>query len=979
MTFSLRLLGCPGIDGDAGPLTGPIVQRRRLALLAPLALAQPRAVSRDKLLAYLWPEDDAERARHHLADAVYAIRKALGRDALQVAGDDDLLLDPAVVQCDVAAFERAVAGRDWARAAEMYAGPFLDGFFVAEAGPFEEWAEGERRRLAGLYAVALEALAEGRQAAGDPLGAVVVWRRLAVTAPCDSRIACGLMRALVTAGDRAGALQHARIHTRLLQAEFGAAPDPDVTALVDRLRRGPPAAPLEPSTSDGDGTRRDGGQNLPIDGEGWAAATVLTPPAPQRAVAPPGRADATARPGLRPRRRVPGHPAVLLAGAALAVAVVAGLHFSRFQRRVALDADLVAVAPFDVLASGLGLWREGLMDVLSRNLDGAGPLRTVPPSVVARPWDRRADAVSARELGRRTGAGLVVFGQMMGTGTDSVRVTATVLDVATGGALAEVEGRDRVTRMDRLADSVTVRLLRELGQSRPIGAVRRVSLGWSHSLTALKAFLQGEQLFRRGVEDSAVAYYERAVAEDSTFALALRRLWVVRWDSDEEGRGEYALRAGRFNHGLPPRESLLVSADSILAGMMAHEFPDSGFFANRRRLLDMMEVAARRYPDDPEIWFELGEARIHAEMVPMEQARPALEAFTRAIALDSAFAPTYTSHTIELALRAGDSGAARRYATTYLALRPSGPSVPGMQLLAKLLDPAQARSPEVQRLLDTLPAEALSFAFARLLGWPDSAETAVRVARRLAALDSQPPDSVDNAGSPLALALARRGHLRAAYATGDVGDWWFLADLGVFGVAPPETVTARFARNLRHFRSELPLHALASLGWWAAHGDTASLLETIRLSDSLIRPPLPADRNRRWFYVADAARAYLALAHQDSTDALRRFMALPDSLCSVCYFDQLTKAELLVGRRRYREAAVPLEAGEGHIYAWMLPRDVLRAILRGRVSERLGDQEKAIRAYRFVLESWRHADPELQPYVAEARAGLARLTREPRP
>jgi hypothetical protein len=33
----------------------------------------------------------------------------------------------------------------------------------------------------------------------------------------------------------------------------------------------------------------------------------------------------------------------------------------------------------------------------------------------------------------------------------------------------------------------------------------------------------------------------------------------------------------------------------------------------------------------------------------------------------------------------------------------------------------------------------------------------------------------------------------------------------------------------------------------------------------------------------------------------------------------------------------------------------------------------------LVAEVWRHADPELQPYVTEARQALSRLTSEPQP
>jgi hypothetical protein len=33
-------------------------------------------------------------------------------------------------------------------------------------------------------------------------------------------------------------------------------------------------------------------------------------------------------------------------------------------------------------------------------------------------------------------------------------------------------------------------------------------------------------------------------------------------------------------------------------------------------------------------------------------------------------------------------------------------------------------------------------------------------------------------------------------------------------------------------------------------------------------------------------------------------------------------------------------------------------------------------SYQFVIDAWRHADPELEPYVREARAGLGRLAAE---
>jgi hypothetical protein len=51
---------------------------------------------------------------------------------------------------------------------------------------------------------------------------------------------------------------------------------------------------------------------------------------------------------------------------------------------------------------------------------------------------------------------------------------------------------------------------------------------------------------------------------------------------------------------------------------------------------------------------------------------------------------------------------------------------------------------------------------------------------------------------------------------------------------------------------------------------------------------------------------------------------------------------------------------------------------RGRVNERLGNRDKAVQSYSFVAAVWRNADPELQPYVKEAKEALARLSTEPR-
>ena len=112
---------------------------------------------------------------------------------------------------------------------------------------------------------------------------------------------------------------------------------------------------------------------------------------------------------------------------------------------------------------------------------------------------------------------------MIAAGADTVRLTASVLDVQTGRSLGDIEVREDAQRMDRLADSLTIRILGELNQTRAIASVRQGSLG-AASLPALKAFLQGEQFYRRSNWDSAVVSYRRATEADTMFAPAFRRL-----------------------------------------------------------------------------------------------------------------------------------------------------------------------------------------------------------------------------------------------------------------------------------------------------------------------------------------------------------------------------------------------------------------------------------------------------------------------
>jgi eukaryotic-like serine/threonine-protein kinase len=975
--FRLLALGGAALMDSTGTLVAG--QRRRLALLVLVATSRERGVSRDKLIASLSPESPIDSARHALHQLLYYLRQQIGDDTF--LGTDPLRLNPAVVGFDVADFENALDAGALEPAVALYRGPFLDGFHLGDSPEFEEWAASERFRLAARHADALGRLAEEATARGDHPAACSWWRRLTELDPLSGRAALGLVRSLAAAGDRTGAVRHARLHESLVAAEIGGEPEPGLAALVADLQRVDSRVAAEGAIA-----------IAPVSAE----ATALTP-ATEAPSAPP-----RSSPNPQFHRSLVGVAALLVA---LAGAVVWLRDRPAFEG--AGDADLLAVAPFDVVEPSLQLWREGIGDIVSRTLDGAGPIRTVSPTVVFRRWSGRTDQASAEDLGRRTGAGLVLYGAVMPRGRDSVTLRAALLDRVNGMAKTDIEVSGEATRIGELADSLAIRALRVLSSGRAIGSVRRTSMA-SKSLPALKAFLQGEQFHRRGMWDSAATRYEQAIAADSTFALALAGMarvlsWYPATADAYRPAEEYMRRATLHNRGIPARDSLLIVADSF--DFAAEEMTEPEAWVRMKfRGVAAIEEAVRRYPEDPKAWYELGESRMNSHQ-PWPIARsPAasLEAFSRAITLDPGFAPSY-EHTPELLMALGRPEEARRHMAAYLALDSTShnPNKSATRLAALLLAPSAAGRADAERMLDTASIHTVfgSVFNQGLDYWPDTAETAIRVLRRLSepgrGAGGAAPWVVDSVSWPkyLSRALAFRGHLREAFATNErllrqpsASPWsrWFdtFLDLSLLGIVPDSLARATFERSLGSadgWADEVPPRHLRGLPWWLSRGDTVALARFAAHAARMARPHSTPRAALRGRLLGETSVAFLDLARGDSTAAIRKLSAIPDTLCLAdnaghCFHLNLTLARLLAARGEDRAAGALLDR-----WRWTggsTPSFVLATLELGRIAERLGDRGKAAACYDFVVATWRRPDPELLPYVAEAREGLVRLRRE---
>ena len=632
------------------------------------------------------------------------------------------------------------------------------------------------------------------------------------------------------------------------------------------------------------------------------------------------------------------------------------------------EAVTVVIAPFDAQTSDLALWHEGMVDLLTRNIDGAGPLRTISPTLSIRNWKAgtRSDRNGAVQLARSTGAKYAIYGYMVPTIGDSVRLHYGLLDAANDSVIAE---EDAVApAVEQAADLLTINILGQLGKRHRIGAVRTTSIGSSSPL-ALKAFLQGEQYYRRTSWDSAAAAYARAVSIDTGFALALRRAGqVTAWHTNERDSTAraFALRAGSRIHSLAPRDSLLITAASLSSALQGGD-PNSLNWGLAKRLFATVKAAAARYPDDPEVWYALGEARFHYGYssifdVSEESVR---DAFRRSIALDSAFSPAYI-HLVELGYTLGGSSEGRAAAREYLAHDPAGQHVAGVRLVDALSDPA--RKDEAAQLLSAAPADVLYDGWIIGRRWTDSTEIALRLLRTMAGRPHSSPkmgDYVDWLPIVLPLQLAFRGRFSESYITlGDAPSRSF-APLALLGAIEPDTARAVFGRWLA---AHSPLVNTA-LPWWAARNDSVSIAKLVLIYDSAFANAKPENAVLAR-YNAAAARAYLALARHDTASALSDFTALSDTSCLRCDLDRLTTAQLLSHAKRFAEADKILRQ---RLFSSVTPTEIMIALERGKVATALGHKSDARRSFELVVRAWGNGDAGARTRVVDAQRWLSRL------
>jgi len=242
MVNRLFLLGQARLTGPSESSLRRASQQRRLALLALIASSPGETISRDRALGLLWPDRDEHTARHLLADSVYVLRRALG-DQVIIASGETLRLSTSTLWTDIVQFRNSIAEGRWSDALDLYHGDFLDGFFVRNAGDFEQWAMAERVRLRGLAVRAASRLTLLHRTNGNTADAMAAAERALELEPADETLFRSLIDLLVTAGNTVRAEAVARLFVEGL-AELGVAPSAGTARLLRDLKASRGSEPI---------------------------------------------------------------------------------------------------------------------------------------------------------------------------------------------------------------------------------------------------------------------------------------------------------------------------------------------------------------------------------------------------------------------------------------------------------------------------------------------------------------------------------------------------------------------------------------------------------------------------------------------------------------------------------------------------------------------------------------------------------------
>ncbi len=237
----LFLFGPPRIEHNGVEIH--IGRQKVVGLLAYMAI-EAVAVSREKLAAMFWPEEEDVAARANLRHSLSLLRTALGSEHIisnreTVRIDNALWIDTrefdAILHKSAEAVDQATQIRLLEEAIGLFKDGLLTGIRISDSVEFDDWsfltAESYKKR-------ALETcnrLTELYEASGNFTQAIEMQRRVLMLEPQNEAAHCRLMRLYSESGNRSAALHQFTLCKKLL-AEEGEAPDDTTLEVYEHIR-----------------------------------------------------------------------------------------------------------------------------------------------------------------------------------------------------------------------------------------------------------------------------------------------------------------------------------------------------------------------------------------------------------------------------------------------------------------------------------------------------------------------------------------------------------------------------------------------------------------------------------------------------------------------------------------------------------------------------------------------------------------------
>jgi tetratricopeptide (TPR) repeat protein len=619
-----------------------------------------------------------------------------------------------------------------------------------------------------------------------------------------------------------------------------------------------------------------------------------------------------------------------------------------------LDAlDRVVLAQFDNLTDDVTLG-DDVTELLRIDLEQSPVITLMTPAQIngmLSLMELRADAVidepTAMAIAERDGLKAVISGDVRAVGNGYV-ISGRIVD---RGGEALVSVRETAKSADDIViavDRLSANLREQIGESlRSIRADPPLNQVTTSSMEALRSYSRGIEARLHGDYGLALQLYEEAAELDTTFAMAWRKIGIMRLiaATDLPLVDSALTKAYQLRDRLTDRERLLAEGSY-------HQWVTHDLEATERAYRALLD----RYPTDAIALVNLG--IVYNNQQRIEEAA---ELQRRSLAAGNRLSATYLG-AITSAVALGDVELADSLMTEALRLYPDNPAALQthghfLWSTGKYADAEVAWTDLAERRLQSWPGERFSIASASM--HQGQLEQAVQ----------QLESAVEFAGPGVRPFL----------------EFWVLlgrAQLAVhFGQEAGELAALETAIQSGSFKATFaalpeatPYEGIVLAFARAGRVERARELRTEYLTevDSVLRI------NEQPFTIhgMDGEIAMAEGRYMDAVTAYRT--ARSRNACPVCYVVELANAFDKAGAvdsaaAYYEQFLTTPQLGRVGSDALGRPASLRRL---GELYDQAGDTERALEYYGDFADLWDEADPVLQPQVEEVRQRMAELAGE---